>query len=264
MSQHLVYDHPTLRELAVAIVSLLKDEAPTNEQDPTAEIKKMLQTYASHLPRPVTAGPVILDGVVVLLTGSTGNVGSHILASLLAEPRVKRVYTLNRASSSDEDRQTAAFQARGLPVDVLGGDKLVKLVGNVTQDRLGLSQTAYDQVRSLAYPQGHAGTDNCQCTVQIKAELTHVVHNAWRVDFNLSLASFESHIAGTRRLIDFCCSLPRPTRLLFTSSVSAATRWDASCGSVPDEVLTDPEVATPNGYGQSKFVAENVRAINIV
>ena len=49
--------------------------------------------------------------------------------------------------------------------DVLGGDKLVKLVGDVTQDRLGLSQTAYDEVRLLTYPQERAGTDssNLRC-----------------------------------------------------------------------------------------------------
>ena len=123
------------------------------------DIKKMLQTYASHLPQPAAAGPVLLDGIVVLITGSTGNVGSHILASLLAEARIKRVYTLNRASSSDQDRQTAAFKARGLPVDILEGNKFVKLVGDVTQERFGLSQTVYEEVRLKTYTQAHPDTD---------------------------------------------------------------------------------------------------------
>lgn len=44
---------------------------------------------------------------------------------------------------------------------------------------------------------------------------------AWRVDFNLSLASFETAIGGTRSLVDLALSSPRatPPRVLFTSSV---------------------------------------------
>lgn len=95
--------------------------------------------------------------------------------------------------------------------------------------------------------------------LQVKGSITHVVHNAWRVDFNLSLPSFEKYIAGTRRLVDLCSSLPRPAKLLFTSSVAAAYKWDISRGAVPEEVLSDTYVASANGYGASKFVAENVR-----
>ena len=89
--------------------------------------------------------------------------------------------------------------------------------------------------------------------------MTHVVHNAWRVDFNLSITSFERYIAGTRRLVDLCCLLPRPVKLLFTSSVAAALAWDGSRGPVPEEVITDPGVAVGTGYGASKFASENVR-----
>lgn len=96
---------------------------------------------------------------------------------------------------------------------------------------------------------------------QVKKSVTHVVHNAWRVDFNLSLPSFEKYIAGTRRLVDLCCSLPKPVKLLFTSSVAAAYKWDTSRGAVPEEVLSDTYVASANGYGASKFVAENVRLL---
>jgi nucleoside-diphosphate-sugar epimerase len=45
---------------------------------------------------------------------------------------------------------------------------------------------------------------------------------AWRVDFNLALASFESSLAGVRNLVDFAIStrLAKPPRIVFTSSVS--------------------------------------------
>ena len=85
-----------------------------------------------------------------------------------------------------------------------------------------------------------------------------MLHNAWRVDFNLSLASFESHVSGVRNIVEFCASQTCPAKLLFTSSVSVAHRWDVASGPVPEEPLANPEVATYNGYGASKYVAEQV------
>lgn len=90
--------------------------------------------------------------------------------------------------------------------------------------------------------------------------MTHIIHNAWRVDFNLSLASFEKHIAGTRRLVDLCCGMSRPVKLFFTSSVGAAHNWDINRGPVPEEVLVE-ENTTVSGYGASKFVGENVSVV---
>ena len=84
------------------------------------------------------------------------------------------------------------------------------------------------------------------------------MHNAWRVDFNLALASFEAHVAGVRCLVDWCAALPHPPKLLFTSSVSAAGHWDVAQGPVPEQVIADVGVSGVNGYGSSKFVAETV------
>lgn len=89
--------------------------------------------------------------------------------------------------------------------------------------------------------------------------MTHVLHNAWRVDFNLFLSSFETHVAGTRGLIDFCCSLSHPVKLIFTSSISAVHKWNVNLGAVPEDTIPGPEVATSNGYAASKFVTEQVR-----
>ena len=89
--------------------------------------------------------------------------------------------------------------------------------------------------------------------------MTDIVHNAWMVHFKHPLSSFENQIAGTRKLIDFCMALDRPVKLLFTSSVAVAQRWDASNGAVPEEPLDDPDLTTPSGYGASKYVTEQVK-----
>lgn len=88
--------------------------------------------------------------------------------------------------------------------------------------------------------------------------VTHVIHNAWKVDFNQSLRSYEPLIANTRRLIDACYSFARPITLLFSSSEAASIGWDRSNGPVPEQPLSDPSVASATGYGASKYVVENV------
>lgn len=116
----------------------------------------MLATYTDHLPRPVhPADGSTPSHIAVLLTGSTGNVGSHILAALLAERRVDRVYTLNRPSSDGTNRQSLAFIERGLPLELLAQDKLVELSGDVTHDRLGLQPAVFENVRLLAFLVAH-------------------------------------------------------------------------------------------------------------
>lgn len=87
--------------------------------------------------------------------------------------------------------------------------------------------------------------------------MTLIIHTAWTLNFNTFLAAFEPHILGTRRLVDFALSSPRRPRFLFTSSVAAAQLWDPRHGPCPEDTLNDLSVAM-GGYGQSKYVAEQV------
>lgn len=90
--------------------------------------------------------------------------------------------------------------------------------------------------------------------------MTTIIHTAWRLDFNLSLSSFEPNVRGTRNLIDFARSGPHPSKVkfLFTSSVASTFSWDQSKGAYPEEVLMDASYAVGNGYGEGKYVAERV------
>jgi thioester reductase-like protein len=88
-----------------------------------------------------------------------------------------------------------------------------------------------------------------------------IVHGAWRLDFNLTLASFEGNVRGTRNLVDMARSSPHAAdiRFLFMSSVSSAQSWDRSNGSYPEETLLDASHAVGSGYGEGKYVTERVR-----
>jgi nucleoside-diphosphate-sugar epimerase len=89
-----------------------------------------------------------------------------------------------------------------------------------------------------------------------------IIHNAWKLDFNLSLGSFEPNIRGTRNLIDFALAGPNPscTRFLFTSTVASAQSWNQGNGPFPEEVMPDASVAVGGGYGEGKYVTEQVGA----
>jgi nucleoside-diphosphate-sugar epimerase len=100
---------------------------------------------------------------------------------------------------------------------------------------------------------------------KVQSSVTIIVHNAWQLNFNLGLSSFEPHIRGTRRLIDFAFASVHATkmRLLFTSSVSVAQSWPQDRGPYPEEPQDDPQWAVGSGYGESKYVAERVSKLSI-
>lgn len=90
--------------------------------------------------------------------------------------------------------------------------------------------------------------------------MTIIIHNAWKLDFNLSLSSFEPHIRSTRNLVDLALRSPQPAqvRFLFMSSIASARSWNPHEGEVPESLSLGPNAAAGSGYGASKFVAEQV------
>jgi hypothetical protein len=84
---------------------------------------------------------------VVVLTGSTGGLGSYILASLLQREDVSVIYAFNRPSNgSIQRRQISRFEDRGLDVTLLQSEKLVYVETDTSHDRLGLDNELYQRV----------------------------------------------------------------------------------------------------------------------
>ena len=151
VSQNFVFEHPTLHELAFATAGLIKSD--TLDAGPTAEqqIADMIEKYTVDLPTPICVAPhggIGAMHAVVLLTGSTGNVGSQLLASMLANKKIAQIYTLNRASTQTHDRQRAAFLERMLDSQLLEDPRLTQLVGEVTKENFGLVPEVYAKVRT--------------------------------------------------------------------------------------------------------------------
>ncbi|KAI6816579.1 acetyl-CoA synthetase-like protein [Hortaea werneckii] len=199
------------------------------QEDIHAHMNFLLQTYSSRLNGIGTDRPT-----AVVLTGSTGSLGSYILDNLLRNPKVDKVFCLNRSSNAME-KQRQNNESRGLTQDFSKADFLQV---NLAQFELNLDKQKYTMLRTQA---------------------THIIHNAWPVDFNMSLSTFEPQLEGCLRLIELACTAPVKPEMMFLSSVGAANNWcSISSTPVPEESLQDFNAAESMGYAQSKLLAEQI------
>src|ERR1700761_7853417 len=112
-----VYAHPSIEELARAVSALVRGDANSSDDAKRAAVEAMIARYSEGFDDPViqTRMTAHSTGAVVLLTGSTGGLGSHILEILLSNPSVERVYAFNRSGKTTIDqRQQDAFADRAL------------------------------------------------------------------------------------------------------------------------------------------------------
>jgi thioester reductase-like protein len=228
-----LYRNYTIDMLVQAILSLIGQSSSTkNGISAEARMELLLEKYslpsASALPQSPVPSPT--EGRTVILTGSTGSLGGYMLYSLLKDKSVGKVYCFNRSANAIE-RQKSFSKSRELLID-FDSPRVEFLETNLSAERFGLAQSKYDR---------------------LLAEVTHVMHNAWAVDFNQDIDFFEPHVAGCRNLIDLALASRHHSEILFVSSISAATRHQ---GSIPEDALTNLFDSEPMGYGQSKLVAE--------
>ena len=231
-----LYSNPTINELSVAFYNLVHEVTEDSVSLVEKQAEKMIQfrnKYTTDLPESSrsSANRVSKDGNVVILTGSTGSLGSYILEALLQQANVRIIYCLNRAENSKE-KQSRVNKSRGLTTD--WSAKPVQFL------KVDLSQPKFD-------------LDDEQYTTLLE-DATHIIHCQWPVNFNLSITSFEPHIRGVRHLIDFCLSSNLSPALFFTST-KATVNHLKDCIDVPEAPI-DVLTTTNGGYVASKQVCE--------
>ena len=86
-----------------------------------------------------------VQGEVVLLTGTTGWLGSLVLAELLRS-NVERVYAVNRRGTRLFDRQVQAFKERDIDVSLASSEKLILLEADLTKEDFGVDKTLFNEV----------------------------------------------------------------------------------------------------------------------
>jgi thioester reductase-like protein len=136
----------------------------------------------------------------------------------------------------------------------------VLLEAETAKEHLGLPDDLYEEVSAHASSLSSLRSLCCQ----LRTSVTTVIHNAWRLDFNLALSSFESAIRGTRNLLDLAMTSPHAAhiRLFFTSSIAVTRSWLRTQGAFPEEPQADAKWCVGGGYGESKYVCEQVRIVS--
>ena len=172
-----VYTNPSISALSAFVLRLLSGGALDSALERAArigEMRTLLDKYSAELPapnwKPATAGG---EGETVLITGSTGRLGSHLLALLLQRGDVRRVYALNRGENG-RGRQLEAFGTWKLDIGLLKDDKVVFYATDTTKKDLGLSKEVYEEVRSSRFPTLLILTLRIK---QLPSSVTMIIHN---------------------------------------------------------------------------------------
>ncbi|KAL2167888.1 hypothetical protein VTG60DRAFT_675 [Thermothelomyces hinnuleus] len=225
---------------------------PGNESTDVAarerDIATFCQKYSAGFEAPTAAPgaePIKSDSHCVLITGATGNLGTHLVKAIAERHDVKSVICLNRKSGSDPlTRQKQAFASRAV---VLNGDaegKLWVIETDTSKPRLGLSNDEY---------------------TALVGSVTSILHNAWPMSGKRALKGLEGQFQVFRNLIDLArqiaCSRPQDSKVnfQFISSIGVVGHYPLWSGvtRVPEERMETRSVL-PNGYCDGKYTCERI------
>jgi thioester reductase-like protein len=214
------FEYPNLKALASYLSALRSGESFTKRSE-TDEMQALIDRYGNFAARSVADAGAPR---VVLLTGVTGSLGAQLLQALLQVPGIEKVYCLNRGAAAHA-RTIDSLESRGLNPPL---DRVQSFSADLTRPDFGVDP-------------------------ELLKGVNLVIHNAWSVNFNMGVASFENQLQGARHLLDF--SFKSGARFFFVSSVSAAVRSGSTVTESHLKHLTD---AQEMGYARSKLVAERL------
>ncbi|KAI0023532.1 male sterility protein-domain-containing protein [Xylariomycetidae sp. FL0641] len=238
ISSSVIYQNPTPRKLAnyLYVMSTKDDPGLKDRREQEVRVMRSLwQEFTRDLPGPRgNRSQPRRNGSTVLLTGSTGMLGSYLLDALIRSPSVEKVVCLNRAENGGRRRQVESMQVRGLSADF--GSKVEFWHADLANPTLGLGPEVFDRLLRTA---------------------DLVIHNAWPVNFNLPIEAFAPQIRGVRNLANLASEAGKRVNVVFVSSASSVGHWESRRGPVPEDRLEELGIAS-RGYGQSKLVGSLV------
>ena len=234
VSAEIVYAHSSLAELEKSLADIGRSAAPSIDVD---KMQDVFEESVTNLPSANDNKRASGQSFVVLLTGSTGSLGSYILSSLASNPDVEMIYCLNRGENA-QTRQMKSFEEKGLVFD---SEKMTFLHYSLSEPDLGLEHTVYETLAQ---------------------SVTHVLHSAWDLNFLRSLDSYaSSHLKGIQYLVNFAAQAKRLNCLVFLSTVATATAWaETHEDPIPETIMNDWYAAESMGYAESKSIAERLLA----
>ncbi|EHA49107.1 L-aminoadipate-semialdehyde dehydrogenase [Pyricularia oryzae 70-15] len=243
LAPRFIYAHPTAEKLAAYVFDTIihgqqnghANGNNNNNSGPSPDIQAMkaqLEKYtrglrsdpASQKNKPA---PSETDQTIIL-TGSTGALGSYILDMLQSSASVGKIICLNRGDDSGA-RQKKLSAERGLATSFA---KVEFYNADLSRPDLGLDAETYDR---------------------LLRDTDRIVHNAWPVNFNMSVETFEPHVASARNFVDLALKAAKNVHVVFVSSIGTADGWTGA--EAFPERRSDDLTLPSTGYGRSKLVS---------
>lgn len=155
---NIVFEKPTISSLSLFTshfislsssgASVVPSTFSTTEEDKVQSMLDLVTKYTQSFPaRHPTRSRVIPRTSIVLLTGTTGGLGTRLLADLVACSDVSKIWAVNRKQHRPLwERQRASLAKQGLDVSVMESEKVVLVEADVSEESAGLGEAALDEV----------------------------------------------------------------------------------------------------------------------
>lgn len=205
ITANFVYERPTIRSLAqfCAVGASDVDEVSTsNVKAMEAMLARYGTPFAKHYPKyssssgsngskgllgklmyyvtscsPSYSREHSFEKEVVLVTGTSGALGSAVLAKLVGSSSVGTVYAFNRPSKGGVgvvERQAEALQTRGYDPAIATSPKVVLIEGDLAESYWGIDPALKDKVNRLLSYDNVKEIDGGRS--QIRRTVTHIIH----------------------------------------------------------------------------------------
>lgn len=220
-----IYSNASIEKLAKKLERSLEKDTSEYEKFKSIDIKE-LSLPSTNRPRSN-----------ILLTGTTGFLGIHILDELLNNSN-STVYCLIRGKDKSfaEERLNELYRFY-FNTDIKSYKNRIKLLfGDISKKNLGLSSKCYENL-----------TNKIDLVIHTAAIVKHYGNEEI---FN------EINIVGTQNIIDFCLSSHSELHHISTISVSGTTTLDHSTQNFTENSFWIHQNYQDNVYVKSKFEAE--------
>lgn len=183
-----VYEAPTITQLGLAVHAIV-DPSSSSSSDRIAnkvtEITGYVEKYSADFPTHRASAPAPTSEAI-LLTGSTGALGTTVLAQLVEMSSVSKIYALNRKTTGKtvKQRQVEALVERGYDVAIASSSKVVYVETDASSGVLGIPSAIYEEVRLKI-------SSVCRCTYSLffrSAQLQQVSFTQASWSYIVSLA----------------------------------------------------------------------------
>lgn len=176
-TDNFVYSHLSISQLATFLHSVAQGAYVSNvgSYSRVDSMHAMVLKYSKDLPVMSGKHPdrlILQTEKVVLLTGTTGALGCHILASLVLDQTVRHIYAVNRPGKmSAKERQQQSLTKHGIVINT---------------EKVTLLEADLSSKHQLFSPEVRTSESLTHCTIiriypiQVTNSVTHIIHNGKR------------------------------------------------------------------------------------